>query len=71
MDKKTITITLTDEEIKGLKDCMRFGSERLGIYSRNSCAWSRTEKRACVAYRKVIDAIEVAETPQDSPPSPE
>ena len=57
---KTITITLTDEEIQGLKDCLEFGLERLRIYSQNSKKWKRLEKMATISHGKVMDAIEAS-----------
>ena len=68
---KTITITLTDEEIQGLKLCLHWGKGRLGLYGQNNKSWNDVDIKATKAYGKVMDAIEVTETPQDSPPSPE
>ena len=42
---KTITITLTDEEIQGLKLCLHWGKGRLGLYGQNN------KRERCVAYK--------------------
>ena len=65
---KTITITLTDEEIQGLKLCLHWGKGRLGLYGQNNKIWNDVDIKATKAYGKVMDAIEVDRNSTRQPP---